>query len=409
MVRSREITMNYKALQQQNQEMRIPIEHAEFIMAFRYRMTKIAYLTRLYIVQNFAKIGNINQVINELYKMPELFRQLGESITGKPVPDEIVNLLFKYDHRLQDLVDAMLSGDSAKADESIKALYELANEIASGLAAYNPNWNKETLEGFLLDYFEYVVAEVIAVESGDYNKALDIFDEMVYKSVDLGDYYAEGFLRMAGEPHQEGTISLGELNIIKDMKLVATQLTYLTRFYMVARITNIYESQYVAQRLYQLPLNLYEKLKMILGYLNSKDLLNLLSIYSIKLEAIIDAIISNDTAAIETSMNDLYQFSDQLADYLAATNPFWSKEKWKELFYSYNNHLIDEATALKTEGTGLTEEPQASLRIFEEMLQAAWSMGDYLAEGLIQYVTTSETPPRLREPWELYPSLIPEV
>lgn len=401
--------MDYKALQQQNQEMRIPIEHAEFIMAFRYRMTKIAYLTRFYIVQNFAKIGNINQVVNELYKMPELFRQLGESITGKPVPDEIVDLLMKYDHRLQDLVDAMLSGDSAKADESIKALYELAGEIASGLSAYNPNWNKETLEGFLLDYFEYVVAEVIAVESKDYNKALDIFDEMVYKAVDLGDYYAEGFLRIAAEPHEKGTISLGELNIIKDMKLVATQLTYLTRFYMVARITNIYESQYVAQRLYQLPLNLYEKLIMILGYLNSIGLLNLLSLYSIKIEAIIDAILSGDTAAIETSMNDLYQFSDQLADYLASINPFWSKEKWKDLFYSYNNHLIDEATALKAEGTGISEEPQASLPIFEEMLQAAWSMGDYLAEGLIQYVTTSENPPRLREPWQLYPSLIPEL
>lgn len=385
--------MFYQTLQQQNMENRIPIEHAKFIMDFRYRMIKIAYLTRFYIVQNIAKIGNIKGVTDELYKMVELFGQLGESITGKPVPEEILNLLFKYDQRLQELVDAMLSGDPTKADESIKALYQLADEIATALAQYNPYWDKDLLEGFLLDFFKAVVDEVIAVKSGDYNKALDIFDQMVYKAVDLGDYYAEGFLHLAEEPHQKGTISLGELNIIKDMKLIFTQFAYLTRFYMVARITNLYEAPYVAQRLYALPVNLHEKTEMILGFFNSQGLLNQLSVYTVTLESLIDAILSGDAKAIEASMNDLYRFADQLADYLAAINPYWSKSKWKELLYTFNNHLIDEASALQSEGTGLSEESEASLPIFEQMLQAALEIGDYLAEGLIQYVTTSENPP----------------
>lgn len=388
--------MYYSALQLQ--PLRIPAEDADFILAFRDRMTKISYLTRFYIVQRIAGIGNVNAVMDELLKMPDVFKQLGESI-GVSVPDEIIDLLTQFESRLQELVDSMLSGDQAKADESIRKLYQLADEIAADLAQFNPYYNKDVLANYLRTNFKEVIDEVIAIKTNDYNKALDIFDRMVYTAVDLGDYYAQGLLDMApktSETNESGTISLGQLNIIKDFRLIMTQFAYLSRFYMVARILGLFEADYLSQRLYALPVNLHEKTEMILGFFNSEGLLNLLSVYAIKLETIINAVLSGDPAVIEAAMNDLYRYADQIAEYLASINPYWTKSKWKELLYAYNNHLIDEITALQSEGLEQTEEYEASLPIFEEMLQAALDIADYLAQGMIQYAFANETSPTVQ-------------
>lgn len=375
--------MYYRALQQQ--ELRIPVEHINFIKAFQYRMYQLAYLTRFYIVQSITGLGDPNVVLNELKEMPALFKELGESIPGVTVPDEIVNIFSEYNIRLFDLVNSMLSGDQAKADESIRRLYQLSDEFAAALSQFNPYWDKEVLKEFYLTYFQEIVNEIIAIKNGDFDIALDIFNRLMLRALDLGDIYAEGFLKLAPPPVSGETISVGQFNMVKDMRFIMAEVAYLTRFYMVARIINLYESGYIAQKLHTLPAILNQKTETILGAKNSEGLYNLLSEYFIKLESLINSILANDTAMIEASMNDFYQHSNQTAEYLASINPYWSESKWKELLYSFNTYIIDEAIAFQRK-----EYDYESLFIFEEMLKAALDIADYFAQGLDQYFKASE-------------------
>lgn len=382
--------MYYRALQQQQQpqqELRIPVEHVNFIKAFRYRMYKIAYLTRFYIVQSITGLGDPSVVLNELQKVSASFKEIAETYLGVTVPDEIINKLAEYNTRLFDLVNSMLSGDQTKADESIRRLYQLADELATTLSQFNPYWDKEVIRGFYLTYFQEVVNEVIAVKDGDFDKALDIFDRLMLKSLDLGDVYAEGFLKMASPPTSGETISVGQHNMVKDMRLMMAEISYLTRFYMFSRIVNLYETDYISQRLYELPAILNRKTETILGTKNSEGLLSLLSVYTIRLESVINSIMNEDEAMTEASMNALYQYANQIAEYLASINPYWTKSKWKELLYTYNNYLIDEACAIQR------KEYDESLFIFEDLLKSALAIADYFAQGLNQYFLAKEPPP----------------
>lgn len=378
--------MYYRILQQQ-QDLKIPVEYVNFINAFWYRMYKLAYLTRFYIVLRITGLGDPNVVLNELKKTSASFKGIAESLPGVTVPDEVLNLLTEYDIILADLVNSKIAGDQAKIDESIRRLYQLADELAAALSQYNPNWDKEELEKLYHTYFQKVVDEVNAVKAGEFNNALDLFNSMISTALELGDFYAEGFLKLAPPPTSGETISVGQYNMVRNIRQMMAEISYLTRFYMFSRIVNLYETDYIAQRLYAVPAMLNRKTEMILGYENSEGLLNLLSVYTIMLESVINSIMNDNFPMIEASMNNLYRYADQIAEYLASINPYWTKSKWKELLYTYNNHLIDEASAIQG------KEYDESLFIYEDLLKSALAIADYFAQGLNQYFLANEPPP----------------
>lgn len=62
-------------------------------------------------------------------------------------------------------------------------------------------------------------------------------------------------------------------------------------------------------------------------------------------------------------------------------NPFWEEMQWETLLYNYINLAIQDAVALGSREFG------KELDIFERMLLASLAMGDYLGDGLYQYLT----------------------
>ncbi len=95
---------------------------------------------------------------------------------------------------LKNLIDAMLYGDHEKADESIRRLYEIADQNASYLAQLNPYRDEEKWRDLFYVFNRDLVAEVMAIQSDDYIRALDIFDSLMEEALKRADYYAEGFI-----------------------------------------------------------------------------------------------------------------------------------------------------------------------------------------------------------------------
>lgn len=46
---------------------------------------------------------------------------------------------------------------------------------------------------------------------------------------------------------------------------------------------------------------------------------------------------------VDSSVQSLYSNADPVVTYFSRINPFWNEAQWKNLFYTYDSTVIDEA------------------------------------------------------------------
>ncbi|MBR0597779.1 hypothetical protein [Sinanaerobacter chloroacetimidivorans] len=178
-------------------------------------------------------------------------------------------------------------------------------------------------------------------------------------------------------------ISYGHLNLIKDFRLLLTELAYLTRFYIVSVASDFGDSEALAQRLYNLPMKFLAKAELIFGTPLGEELVNLLSTHIISLQTLVNGLKIGDQASVDAAVQRLYSNADLLAAYFSRINPFWEEAQWRNLFYTYDRTVIDEAIAV------MSGDYVRSLEIFDRLMLNALAMGDYLADGFIEYLTAT--------------------
>lgn len=111
--------------------------------------------------------------------------------------------------------------------------------------------------------------------------------------------------------------------------------------------------------------------------------MTLLSNHIINLQIFVNALKTGDQATVDVSVQRLYSNADLLAAYFSRINPFWNEGQWRNLFYTYDRTVIEEAVAV------MTGDYVRSLDIFDRLLLNALFMADYLAQGFIQYLTAT--------------------
>jgi hypothetical protein len=183
---------------------------------------------------------------------------------------------------------------------------------------------------------------------------------------------------------QQPTTSLGYLNLAKSMRNLMAQFAYLTRMYFASVYSGYGDAQAIANKLYSLPKRFQEKAELIFGAPLSEEFLNLFTLHVFYILSLENALAggNQDTANYYTQL--LYQNANDIASQYAKMNPFWDEMQWKTLLYNYINLVIQDAVALGS------REFEKELDIFERMLLASLAMGDYLADGLYQYMTAGK-------------------
>ncbi len=182
---------------------------------------------------------------------------------------------------------------------------------------------------------------------------------------------------------QVPVISYGHMNLQNDMRLLMTQLAYLSQSYMVSSFSGYGNSEAVARKLYAIPLKFKAKAELIFGIPLGEELVTLLSLHVVYLQSLVNALKQNDLAAAERSAQQLCQNGNDISAYYARINPFWDEDQWRSLQNTYCQTLVEDAYALKS------EDFERELDIFDRLLFHALQMGDYLADGIIQYLTVS--------------------
>ena len=189
---------------------------------------------------------------------------------------------------------------------------------------------------------------------------------------------------MVCKDQEQPTLAYGYLNLVKSTRNLMAQLAYLTRIYFASTFSGFGNAEAVAKKLYSLPNRFQEKAELIFGAPLSEEFLNLLSLHVSYIQGLANALATGNQDAANYYTQLLYQNADGISAQYSKMNPFWDEMQWKTLLYNYINLIIQDAAALGS------RDFDKELDIFERMLLAALSMGDYQADGFYQYMTAGK-------------------
>jgi len=171
----------------------------------------------------------------------------------------------------------------------------------------------------------------------------------------------------------------GQMNFIFRARMIWRDLATWLRSYKVSLYGGVGNTDQISQRLFQIPLEYGNILRVFLGDQATEQFINLLTQYIAILQSLFAAQINNDVDAINNLTQQAYQNVNSIAALLASINPYWTQGEWMTLLTLYTGLQIQEST------TFLTQDYAANNDIFDRILSFTNIIGDYFSEGLINY------------------------
>jgi hypothetical protein len=183
-----------------------------------------------------------------------------------------------------------------------------------------------------------------------------------------------------------GYITYGQMNIINDFRMLWTEIAIWLRSFMVSTITEFSDAKAISNRLYRIANDFKDKLQPFFGMEVAQNIQQLLLWYIINMQTMITALYYKDPVTVDNAVTSLYRISDELADYLASINPYWSKNQWVSLLNGLNEMIIAEEVAL------IGSEYEKEIDIRDRIFRQARLLGDYMAAGVMHYLVPEEHP-----------------
>lgn len=118
------------------------------------------------------------------------------SIYGSKVGDAVTGLLTTHITDAVPVLQAAKAGDQAALDVALDAWYANAREIADALAGVNPrNWKRGPMREMMKTHISQTVAYAAAAISGDYAKAVSLYDEAHAHMAEMADMLSAGIVK----------------------------------------------------------------------------------------------------------------------------------------------------------------------------------------------------------------------
>ena len=137
----------------------------------------------------------------------------------------------------------------------------------------------------------------------------------------------------------------------------------------------------ISDRLYQIPVQIGNLLQLVFGQQAAEHFINLLSTHIIQMETAIMAQKNGNVQAVNDSVNNLRQNASEIAVFLEQINPFWLPPQWENLLFNYINMTFEQSTAT------LSGDYVKDIQVFDRIQYQTQLIGDYMANGIIQYFT----------------------
>ncbi len=189
---------------------------------------------------------------------------------------------------------------------------------------------------------------------------------------------------MTGENgSQRSGLMSGEMNLIFRARMLWRDLATWMTIYLVSTYGNYPNQDALRQKLYDLPQEYDNLLRLVFGDAATTEYVNLVSTYIVILQSLFHAQLEGDGDTVSELARRLYRNLDQQAAFLARLNPYWEEETWRSLLHHYNHLLFENSMTL------LTEDFNKNVDVFGRLLSFSSVIGDYFSEGIIDYLRGS--------------------
>jgi len=133
-------------------------------------------------------------VVSRLLRNPVDFEIALRPLYGNEKAAKFSNLLTTHLVIASDLVKAAKAGDNKAVADAEKKWYANADEIAAFLGSINPYWSRESWRQMLYKHLELTKSEAVYWLTKEYQKAINIYDEIEKQALDMADMMTEGIV-----------------------------------------------------------------------------------------------------------------------------------------------------------------------------------------------------------------------
>ncbi len=169
------------------------------------------------------------------------------------------------------------------------------------------------------------------------------------------------------------------MNLITDFNMLWLQLSIWTRLYIISVITGYGDTDAIFTRLYQIPRDFYTKLTVFFGPQTANEIYDLLAARMVVIRNLSYAFKANSSEAINSAVRQLYENADNISELLARTNPYWTVNQWKNLFYDYQGLMI-------TWMVNTASRSPLNIDIWDRITDHALLLANYMSRGIMQYL-----------------------
>jgi hypothetical protein len=151
--------------------------------------------TRFYLINAIDERPEKSFSAQRLLKNQEDIGNAIVPLYGQDAGDRLTELLKQHILIAVDLVDAAIAGDQVRFAEFDQQWTKNADEIGAFLSSANPYWPQKDIADLLALHLSLTKDEAVARLNHEFEKDIEIFDQIVTEIYTLADTLAQGIIR----------------------------------------------------------------------------------------------------------------------------------------------------------------------------------------------------------------------
>ena len=166
------------------------------------------------------------------------------------------------------------------------------------------------------------------------------------------------------------------IDLTNTFRKLWTQHVMWTRSFIISTAANLGDLDFVTKRLLRNPSDFADVLKKYYGAEKAQKFASLLTEHLTIAARLVNAAKAGDMDTVKEERKKWYSNADEIANYLASINPYWSKNEWKLMLYDHLKLTENEAVER------LTGQYEKDVALYDVIEEEALMMADYMAKGI---------------------------
>ena len=171
------------------------ITYEEMDQIYDIRMFWFEFVTwvRIYMLSRYKGIGNEQEALARLRKVPEDYISSLKKIFGNKVPADYLQLFDQYIELISAFITAQLEGNTDEINRITRQLYQNADARAAAITSINPRfWKEDEWRTRLYNNLRATIDESTTLLAADYARNIDIFRTLLDQAESTSNYFAQG-------------------------------------------------------------------------------------------------------------------------------------------------------------------------------------------------------------------------